>query len=487
MTFIDEIRNEITRGVTIKDVATTAHSSPFALTLKNEVLAALLSDVQAVDFGDNPRAVDHRIVVVRELLSIADSKAWNLSRRNGMAYVYNGAFWQSLESDDMRGFLGRVALKMGVPSFRADDYKFRDELLKQFQSAAHLSVPEIDPETTLINLANGTYEIKMAGHMLREFMPSDFMTYCLPFAFDEGAECPLFKDYLNRVLPDRESQMALAEYCGYIFVRLKLEKVLLLYGSGANGKSVFYEVLTALLGPQNCSGYSLSSLTDSRSGYHRAKLADKLVNYASEIHGNLQADIFKQLASGEPVEARLPYEHPFIMTNYARLIFNANELPRDVEHSHAFFRRFLIIPFTETIPADEQDIDLPRKIISKELPGVFNWVLQGLNRLLQQRRFSQCKAAERVLFQYQKESDSVAMFLEDRGYKRSAEHHEALGDLYKEYRTFCLDDGFRALGKTKFSGRLKTSGIDVRKLNSGMRAFILRSSMSMGEETQGPF
>jgi putative DNA primase/helicase len=39
------------------------------------------------------------------------------------------------------------------------------------------------------------------------------------------------------------------EYLGYLFVRnksLNLEKSLILYGTGANGKSVLFEILNAL-------------------------------------------------------------------------------------------------------------------------------------------------------------------------------------------------------------------------------------------------
>ena len=154
---------------------------------------------------------------------------------------------------------------------------------------------------------------------------------------------------------------------------------MLLYGTGANGKSVFFEVVNALLGSNNVSSYSLQSLTN-ENGYYRAMIANKLVNYASEINGKLETAIFKQLVSGEPVEARLPYGEPMTITNYAKLIFNCNELPKDVEQSNAYFRRFLIIPFDTTIPEQQQDKELSKKIISSELSGVFNWVLQGLNR-----------------------------------------------------------------------------------------------------------
>src|SRR5690606_16817975 len=110
-------------------------------------------------------------------------------------------------------------------------------------------------------------------------------------------------------------------------------------------------------------------------GYARAMLANKLLNYATEINGKLETSTFKQLVSGEPVEARLPYGEPFTLTNYAKLIFNCNELPKDVEQTHAYFRRFLIVPFEVTIPGTEQDKELSKKIIESELSGVFNWVL----------------------------------------------------------------------------------------------------------------
>ena len=160
----------------------------------------------------------------------------------------------------------------------------------------------------------------------------------------------------------------------------------------------------------------MQSLTN-ENGYFRAKLANKLVNYASEINGKLESAIFKQLVSGEPVEARLPYGEPFTLKQYAKLIFNCNELPKDVEHTNAYFRRFLIIPFDVTIPPQEQDKQLHTKIIEKELSGVFNWVLDGLNRLLEQKRFTDCEAVKQAVEQYKSQSDSVKMFIDENNYQ----------------------------------------------------------------------
>lgn len=71
-----------------------------------------------------------------------------------------------------------------------------------------------------------------------------------------------------------------------------------------------------------------------------------------------------------------------MMTDYAKLAFNANSLPKEVEYNEAFYRRFLIIPFETTIPENERNPNLAQYIITNELEGVFNWIVEELERLI---------------------------------------------------------------------------------------------------------
>ncbi len=368
---------------------------------------------------------------------------------------------------------------MGVAKYDARFYEFRDKLFKQFLSSAYLSRPLFSTNSVCINLGNGTFEISPTSQQLRPFNRNDFMTYQLPFKYDNSADAPLFHSYLNRVLPDKELQNILAEYLGYLFIQpstLKLEKALLLFGTGANGKSVFFEIVNALLGAENFSSFSMQSLTDVN-GYFRAQIANKLVNYASEINGKLQSSILKQLISCEPVEARSPYGTPFTMTKYAKLIFNCNELPKEVEHTNAYFRRFLIIPFKETIPEAEQDKELATKIISNELSGVFNWVLEGLNRLLDQKNFTQSDIVKDMVEQYKKESDSVSLFLEDEEYKSDLVKFSTLKAVQSDYKNYCLECGYRPVGRKEFTSRLRNRGIPTERKSSGTVVYIYKDSI----------
>lgn len=449
----------------------------------NEVLEKLLAQIKWVNFTDlleiktgkdKPKQKNFIVVIIEEILKVAEANNWGLCRQHDFIYVYNGQLWQLISKDELKSFLGLAAEKMGYSALESKYYEFRDKLYKQFLSAANIPAPESPQDLVLINLLNGIVEITAQGMRIRGFNKKDFLTYQLPFPYEKQAICPIFMRFLNEVLEDQQLQTVLAEFFGYIFTRhLKLEKCLLLYGTGANGKSVFFEIINSLLGNNNISNLSLGNLKEE---HNRALIKNKLLNYGSEIRGNIEADVFKQLVSGEPIQARLKYGNTFIMKVYAKLAFNCNTLPKDVEQTNAYFRRFIIIPFEVTIPEEKQDPLLAQKIIDKELSGVFNWILDGLNRLLQQNRFTFSPRIRKEVEQYKKESDSVWLFLDESGYQKSIIQKVYLKNLYQEYRTFCTEDGFRAVSIQNFSKRLKNKGYEVIKMKKGRVIYLEASS-----------
>ncbi len=95
---------------------------------------------------------------------------------------------------------------------------------------------------------------KTGSWELRNFNPDDFFDISITFLPILRMQCALFFDkYLLDVLPDPSSRILIQEFSGYLFTKLKLEKMLMLTGSGANGKSVFFNVLSSLVGKITCS------------------------------------------------------------------------------------------------------------------------------------------------------------------------------------------------------------------------------------------
>lgn len=410
------------------------------------------------------------VVVVEKLIEVAESVDYGLCKNEAFCYIYNCCYWMEIEYELLEKLLGDVAEKMGMPRLDARQYAVREQLRKQFLATGFLPTPKGDGEVK-INLQNGTFYINNEGRGLRLFNRADFMRYVLPFSYDPMAVAPMFDVFMDRVLPDKKCQDVLAEYLGWLFLtNFKQEKALILYGSGANGKSVCFEIISALLGRENVSNFTMSNLCE-ENGYYRAMLTNKLLNYSSEIGGSkTNADTMKQIISGEPLSCRLPYGKPFNLDgSYARLMFNANTLPKDTEQTNAFFRRFIIIPFGETIPEAEQDKELASKIVASELSGIFNWVLQGLDRLIANRTFTESQAISNAVSAYRKESDTVQMFLEDEGYKKSDDSTMPQKTLFDIYRAYCIENGYRSVGNKTFGERCRAVGYQIDRCSQGMR------------------
>jgi putative DNA primase/helicase len=443
----------------------------------DEILKSMVKTIQPIDFykraqvgtSDDIERRHYLIISVEDILEYATEHKWGLCMNNQSVYLFNGSYWKAQPKDVTIKFLGDAALRLGVPQFEAKHFRFRDELYKQFFSTAFLPKPQKIGDEVLVNLQNGTFVITPETQYLKSFDRNDFVTYQLSFDYDPNATAPLFQQFLDRVLPDRDLQKVLAEFASYVFVKqktLKLEKALILYGSGANGKSVFFEVINALLGPDNVSNYSLYSLTH-ENGYHRALIGDKLLNFASEISPKMDSTFFKQLVSGEPIEARLPYKEPFIISDYAKLIFNANLLPTDIENNEAFFRRFILIPFNVTIPEEERDPKLAKRIIDSELAGIFNWILDGLQRLLTNKGFTPSKVLDQTILEYRQQSDTVFLFLDEEGYVADIEEEVSLNEVYSNYIGYCKTGLYKAVSRRQFAERLRKLDFSMTRRSHG--------------------
>jgi putative DNA primase/helicase len=150
---------------------------------------------------------------------------------------------------------------------------------------------------------------------------------------------------------------------------------------------------------------------------------------------------------------------------------NANKLP-EIEHSDAFFRRQLILTFKQKISEEEKDINLANKIIKNELSGVFNLILQGLDRLILQQGFSKSSSVEHDLMMYRKETNSVSLFLDEENWKKSTNSKTKLKDLYSNYRTYCLESGQRAFAQPNFSKRLTELGFEIQHKGTNNYTYV---------------
>lgn len=451
---------------------------------KITAIAALLANIEAVDItavceslgwrsgsdNDQPKQKHVKVAIVETLIKTAQRHNWHIIHDAGFFYIFNGAYWLPLIDSEVKQLLKDAAVKMGYTEIECRDSSFVDKLFQQAQQDGFF-VERNYTQQSIINLKNGSLLLDQYGVTLKPFDYRDFLTHQLDFAHNPKAVNKVFLTYLAQVLPDRDTRKTLQQVAGYLFIKgLKMEKVFFLFGTGANGKSVFFEVLNGVIGSDNISNYSLESLTDDK-GYHRAMIKNKIVNYGTDIRlTKIDAGMFKTLASGEPIEARLPYREPFMMTDYAKLIFNVNKMDSaNIEHTHGFYRRLLIIPFNNTIADGAQDRDLHTKILN-DRAGVLNWIIDGAEQVIKNRNIFISSECERFKAQFIKETDSVAMFEEQHIQEHLAGsiYFKTVSESYQDYQCYCRDAGHKhVLGRNNFVKRMESLGFEKSHKEAG--------------------
>ena len=300
-----------------------------------------------------------------------------------------------------------------------------------------------------INLLNGQLSLDMllfgVTSPIHGHTPNYFTTTCLPFSFNERAQCPRWMQFLDEVAPDPEIQRMLQQMMGLFLVPDRdFQHFWILVGPGANGKSKVCEVLSALLGEENVSNVSLEQMSEKHTPI---AMLGKLANIAYEIETEevkAGEGIIKAITGGDPITLNEKFRSPFQAVLDARLLFACNELPVFKDRSQAIKRRLVIIPMMVEIPKEKRDLRLFEKL-KKELPGILNWALEGLKDLYSSQTLFEAQAARRLKEDHLRASNPWEEWIKDhfefdRTYTHSVPTLEA-------YRAF--EDHFRARGYGK--------------------------------------
>ncbi len=199
-------------------------------------------------------------------------------------------------------------------------------------------------------------------------------------------ECPRFIQFLKEITQTPEDIKLIQEFFGYSLLNQNIfSKFLVLLGSGANGKSTLVNVLREMLGFDNCTSLSLSELNDN---FLLASLVDKKANFSSEMNSNAcDGSLFKMILAGDSIKASIKYKNPFTFNPSCKFIFELNHLPEVVKNSDSIQRLALIVILKRQFHESERDPYLQKKLL-KEMPGISNWAIEGLNRLMTNKKFT---------------------------------------------------------------------------------------------------
>jgi P4 family phage/plasmid primase-like protien len=329
---------------------------------------------------------------------------------------------------------------------------------------------EFDQDPMLFNVRNGTVDLR--SQSLLPHQRDHRLTKLASVVYDPSATCPLWLAFLYRIFSDNQEIIGFVRRLfGYGLTGLLTDHiVVILYGTGANGKSTLLGVLRTLAGDyaHHCRPEVFTAKRGESQGFELVPLAGARVVTASETSAGKRLDeaLVKEMTGGEPISCAPKYGDFFTFQPVFKPLLATNHKPQVRGVDEGIWRRLILLHFTVTIPEEERDRGLPAKL-HQELPGILNWALAGVREFLQSGLAipEEVRAATQ---DYRSEQDILGGWIEDHCVVK-AEVADEYSALYEDYAAWCGANNEEPISKTRFSASVDERGCVTHRGAKGKR------------------
>lgn len=407
-------------------------------------------------------------------LSFVKDKKWNEASEVLVDYIEEHNFIYTTK-DDIKSEMWIYRDGIYTPNAKSEIKEILRDILGDWYNSFHhnqvinkleadtfidIAVFFSQPNINELPVMNGILNI--FTRELKPFSPEKIFFNKLPVEYNSQTDCPMIEKFLRDVLTREDDRQVFYEMGGSMLLKeYRFEKAFMFVGDGRNGKDKTLELIKRLIGVENCCSVPLSSL--SFDSFVISEFFGKLANLSGEISNEdlKETGAFKQLTGRSLVTAQRKYLKGITFQNYAKFVFACNNLPMVYDTSKGFWDRWVLLEFPYTfVPKDEleKNKDKPNyrlrdeAIIEKittpqEMSGLLNKFLDGLDRLLQFRIFSQTIGSEEIKELWIRKANSFMAFCMD-CVEGSYDSYITKKDLRKKYKEYC--EKHKIAGKSDF-------------------------------------
>ena len=327
---------------------------------------------------------------------------------------------------------------------------------------------DLDADPFLLNCRNGTLDLRTGD--LRNHEPADLLTKMTGAAFDSGASGLAFTGFLERVQPDPAMRDYLARLTGLSLEgRVAAHILPIHWGSGANGKSTFIDVVMSALGDY-ADAADPELLTARAFDAHPTGVADlfglRLAVLHESDHGRRLAEgTVKRLTGGDRIKARRMREDFWHFTPSHTFAMLSNHKPVISGTDEGVWRRVRLVPWDVVVPEAERDEHLGERL-GLELDYVLGWLVTGY-RDWRGRGLDEPEQVTRATDDYRAESDALARFV-DQCCLTGAHWHVRSSHLFAAWQKWSAEEGEPPGTQTAFSLALINRGFDKKSTKVGV-------------------
>jgi putative DNA primase/helicase len=328
-----------------------------------------------------------------------------------------------------------------------------------------------DSDPWLLNTPGGVINLRTGN--IRKTLPVDYMTKMTAVA--PCGRCTRFLTFMDEVTGgDASLGDFLQRMLGYSLTGSTQEHALFfLYGTGANGKSVFVNTVTGILGDYHRTA-PIETFTASAVERHPTELASlqgrRIVSAIETEEGRRWAESrIKALTGGDKIAARFMRQDFFEFTPQFKLVIAGNHKPGLRTVDEAIRRRFHLVPFTVTIPQEDRDPELTEKL-REEWPGILEWMIEGALAWAEQG-LRPPEAVTIATQAYLEAEDALSAWLDECCDRGDPSAWEKTGILFASWRSWADKAGEHPGTMKRFVQNLETRGLTYERKMHG-RGFL---------------
>ena len=354
------------------------------------------------------------------------------------------------------------------------DYKYITSALNVAKSMLTIKVSDLDKDPVLLNTPRATYNLEkgIAGEQPHD--PFDLITKiteCSPG--DEGMDI-----WLEALETFFCGDAELIEYVQKVIGLAAIGKVyeefiIIAYGDGANGKSTFWNTIARVLGTYSgkISSDILTMGNKVNAQPEMAELKGKRLIIASEMQEGVRLNtaMVKQLCSTDEIQACKKYKDPFHFVPSHQVVLYTNHLPKVGANDDGIWRRLKVIPFNAKIKGNSDIKNYADYLYEKAGSAIMKWIIEGAEKVSKtDHKVEDPKCVKDAVAAYRDDNDWLGHFIMD-CCDMDDSYEEKSGELYQQYRAYCIQNGEYTRSTTDFYAAVEKAGFNRYKTKAGMK------------------
>ena len=337
------------------------------------------------------------------------------------------------------------------------------------------STEDLDINPWLLNVENGT--VDLANGELLPHNPEGMITKIARVKYDKDADCPMWKQFIREIMDYKGELVTFIQTAAgwAISGDVSEQSMFILYGTGANGKSTFLNVIMHILGDYAISTYAETFMkrnNDTATNDIARLRGTRFVTTTETEQGKrLSEHLIKQVTGNDQLTARFLYGEYFNFVPTFKIFMASNHKPVIKGTDHGIWRRIKLVPFTTTISNEKRDKYLEQKLLT-EKSGILNWLIEGVLRW-RREGLNTPAIVLNATDEYRGEMDVIGNFIRERCVQQPGATIRAR-ELFRVYQQWCEENNELTTSERMFGLRMKELGMAQKRSADGRYWLDLR-------------